>query len=350
MGNIVGGLIERYKNIRSRAKLLDRCVNEYAFVGYGGHSVDNLYPVLDYLNVPLKYICCRSKEKAGLIGKKYSGITTTTDLETILSDDSVKGVFVSASPSAHFEIASRVLEARKALFVEKPPCRTLEELDVLAELAVQREVVAVVGMQKRYSPVTQALMRALRKDAAESYSLRYVTGRYPEGDPLTDLFIHPLDYVSSIFGDAVVQGFETVRTTGGGVTMMLILRHRCVSGILELSTSASWEGAEESLTVRSAKGTYDMRGMEALTFRPHCGTFMGVPLEKVFRHPSVSVDLFSRNSFIPVLVNNQIYTQGYYSEIKAFVDAVEGCEVKLFSTIPALRPTYQLIDELRARL
>ena len=349
MGNI-GGLIERYKNIRSRVRLRERCVNEYAFVGYGGHSVDNLYPVLDYLHVPLKYICCRSEEKAGLIGEIYSGITATTDLDTILADDSVKGVFVSASPSAHFGIASRVLEARKALFVEKPPCRTLEELDVLAELAVQREVAAVVGMQKRYSPVTQALMRALVKDAAESYSLRYVTGRYPEGDPLTDLFIHPLDYVSFLFGDAVVQGFETVRTTGGGVTMMLILRHSGVSGILELSTSASWDGAEESLTVRSAKGTYDMRGMEDLTFRPHCGTFMGVPLEKVFRHQPVSVDLFTRTSFIPALVNNQIYTQGYYSEIKAFVDAVEGRGTKLMSTIPALRPAYQLIDELRARL
>lgn len=349
MGNIEK-LIERYKNMRSRRRLQECCVNEYAFVGFGGHSVDNLYPVLDYLHVPLKYICCRSKEKAVLIGRKYSGITATTDLDCILSDESVKGVFVSASPSAHFEIASRVLEAGKALFVEKPPCRTLEELNVLAELSAEGNVPAVAGMQKRCSPVTQALMTALRKDSPESYSLRYVTGRYPEGDPLTDLFIHPLDYVPFLFGDAVVQGFETVRTTGGGVTMMLILRHRGVSGILELSTSASWDGAEECLIVRSAKGTYEMKGMETLTFRPHCGTFMGVPLEKVFRHRPVSVDLFSRNNFIPSITNNQIYTQGFYSEIKAFVDAVEGRELKLLSTIPTLRPTYHLIDELRARL
>ena len=86
--------------------------------------MDNLYPVLDYLHVPLKYICCRSKEKARLIERKYSGITVTTDLDDILSDDSVRGVFVSASPSAHFGIASEVLKANKALFVEKPPCGT----------------------------------------------------------------------------------------------------------------------------------------------------------------------------------------------------------------------------------
>lgn len=349
MGN-VDGLIERYKSVRGRRQLKECCAKEYAFVGFGGHSVDNLYPVLDYLHVPLKYICCRSKEKARLIERKYSDVVATTDLDDILSDDSVKGVFVSVSPSAHFGIASKVLRADKALFVEKPPCRTLEELDVLTELAVKGDVPSAVGMQKRYSPVTMALRKTLRKDVAESYSLRYVTGRYPEGDPLTDLFIHPLDYVSFLFGDAVVQGFETVKTSGEGVTMMLILRHSGVSGILELSTSASWDGAEESLTVRSAKGTYDMKGMETLTFRPHRGTFMGVPLEKVFRHQPVSVDLFSRNSFIPALVNNQIYTQGYYSEIKAFVDAVEGRGANLLSTIPTLRPAYHLIDKLRAHL
>lgn len=154
-------LIERYKNMRSRRRLQECCVNEYSFVGFGGHSVDNLYPVLDYLHVPLKYICCRSKEKARLIERKYSGITVTTDLDDILSDDSVRGVFVSASPSAHFGIASEVLKANKALFVEKPPCGTLEELDVLTRLADQRNVPAVVGMQKRYSPVTQALRKAL---------------------------------------------------------------------------------------------------------------------------------------------------------------------------------------------
>lgn len=343
-------LIERYKNMRSRRRLQECCVNEYSFVGFGGHSVDNLYPVLDYLHVPLKYICCRSKEKARLIERKYSGITVTTDLDDILSDDSVRGVFVSASPSAHFGITSEVLKANKALFVEKPPCGTLEELDVLTRLADQRNVPAVVGMQKRYSPVTQALRKALRKDVAKSYSLRYVTGRYPEGDSLTDLFIHPLDYVSFLFGDAVVQGFETVRTSGGGVTMMLILRHGCVSGMLELSTSASWASSEESLVVRSVKGTYEMHGMEMLTFRPHCGTFMGVPLEKIIHHQPVSVELFSRNYFIPSMTNNQIYTQGFYPEIKAFVDAVEGHEAKLLSTIPTLRPTYNLIDELHARL
>lgn len=344
----VDRLIDKYKNVRSVLRLSESPVNEYAFVGVGSHSVDNLYPVLDYLRVPLKYICCRSKEKVALIERKYSGVTATTDLEDILSDESVKGVFVSASPSAHFDIASKVLKAGKALFVEKPPCRTSEELDVLAGLAEQSEVPAMAGMQKRHSPLTKALRKALGKDNPETYNLRYVTGRYPEGDPITDLFIHPLDYVTFLFGEAEVIGRDLVRTSGGGVTIMLILRHRAVSGILELSTSSSWNIAEESLTVRSAKGAYEMRQMESLTFSPRPGSLVGIPLEKVFAHPQGRMELFARNAFVPSLVNNQIYTQGYYSEIKTFVDAVEGQRTALISDLRSLDKTYRLMDLLRS--
>ena len=342
-------LIGKYKNVRSVRRLRESFLNEYAFVGVGSHSVDNLYPVLDYLGVPLKYVCCRSKEKVALIERKYSGVIATTDLAVILSDDSVKGVIVSASPSAHFDIASKVLKSGKALFVEKPPCRTSEELGILVRLAEQSGVPSMAGMQKRHSPLTKALRKALERDNPETYNLRYITGRYPEGDPVTDLFIHPLDYVTHLFGEAKVTGYDSVRTSDGGVTMMLILRHKDLSGVLELSTSSSWNGAEESLTIRSSKGTYEMRRMESLVFTPLPGSLIGIPLEKVFPHPLSRVELFARNAFVPTLANNQIYTQGYYSEIKAFVDAVEGHKATLVSDLCSLGETYHLMDALRER-
>lgn len=65
--------------------------------------------------------------------------------------------------------------------------------------------------------------------------------------------------------------------------MMLILKHKDVSGVLELSTSSSWNVAQESLTVRSSKGDYEMRQMESLTFIPFPGSLIGIPLEKCSR-------------------------------------------------------------------
>jgi virulence factor len=147
-------LIEKYKRLRTEQYLAQTYQYSYAFVGMGQHSLVNLYPVLHYLGVPLKRVCVTSERKARLIRRKHPHVMTTTSLGDILNDETVKGVFVSASPSAHFSIASQVLKSGKSLFIEKPPCQTLQELDALIELQkLQGDTsVAMVGLQKRYAP------------------------------------------------------------------------------------------------------------------------------------------------------------------------------------------------------
>ena len=134
-------LIARYKHLRSVRQLSQSYKGKYAFVGIGNHSTNNLYPVLDYLHVGLKYICCKSPDKLPLIEAAYPNVCATTSLERILSDDEVKGVLVSVSPQAHFHIASQVISSDKALFVEKPPCQTQEELMRLLSMGDRKSVV-----------------------------------------------------------------------------------------------------------------------------------------------------------------------------------------------------------------
>ena len=146
-------------------------------------------------------VCCSSASKAAAVARKYPGVRGTTSLHEVLDDKEIDGVFVAATPSAHFAIARAVLESGKALFVEKPPCTSLEELDCLIETAKcagNRSV--TVGFQRRFSPVTDRLRQELRGAAVHSYHYRFLTGGYPEGDVLTDLFIHPLDWVCFLFG------------------------------------------------------------------------------------------------------------------------------------------------------
>ena len=73
------------------------------------------------------------KGVTSLIERKFPYVKATTSLDDILTDETVKGVFVSASPAAHFSIALRVLESGKSLFIEKPPCQSLQELDALID-------------------------------------------------------------------------------------------------------------------------------------------------------------------------------------------------------------------------
>lgn len=339
---MIDNIIRRYKDKRSRAFLLNVYNEQYAFVGIGSHSLTNLYPVLQYLQVPLKYICCRSEGKAALVEAKYKRIKATSSLQEILYDDDIRGVFVSASPSSHFTIAKQVLRCGKHLFIEKPPCQSLDELEQLCNLAEEHKAIAMAGLQKRYSPVISLLKKRLAKERLISYNAKYLTGHYPEGDAMLDLFIHPIDTIVYLFGKAEIVGIEHANGT-----ILLMLRHKDISGIVELSTDYTWTAAVESLCVNTVHGTYETRQMESLTFRPKGGAILGIPREKIFAEQPKTIDLLCRNNFVPTLANNQIHTQGYFSEIKAFVDAVEGKRYDIRSSLAELKDTYRILEKIK---
>ena len=336
-------LINRYKRMRTERFLRQTYQYQYAFVGMGQHSLINLYPVLHYLGVPLKYICVTSGRKAKLIEQKYPSVKATTSLDEILKDESVKGVFVSASPSAHFSIASQVLKSGKSLFIEKPPCQTLEELDTLIALQQQHgSPVAMVGLQKRYAPAVQLLKQRLRKERLISYDLHYLTGAYPEGDALLDLYIHSLDLVCFLFGKPEILAIQQVAQH----SFILMLQHPHVVGTLELSTAYTWTTAEESLKVCTHSGAYSLSQMEELTFTSNPTTILGIPTEKLCTKNHTVEYLFQRNNFTPILMNNQVYTQGYYSEIEAFISKVENGKAEVATGLMSVRSTYELLQAL----
>ena len=338
-------LIERYKRIRTERFLAQTYQYSYAFLGMGQHSLTNLYPVLHYLGVPLKYICVTSERKAQLIERKFPHVKATTSLDMILNDDEVKGVFVSASPSAHFSLASQILKSNKSLFIEKPPCQSLLELDALIDKQrLYGSPIAMVGLQKRYAPAVQILQKHLRKEHLISYDLHYLTGNYPEGDAPLDLYIHPLDLVTHLFGKPEILACQQVAPA----SYIIMLRHSHIVGTLELSTAYTWTAAEESLKICTSKGIYRLSQMEQLTFEPKPSTILGIPIEKVHPHNKNIENLYVLNNFIPVFPNNQIYSQGYFNELSAFVEAVEGNNANIVTSLESVRDAYLLIEKIKS--
>ena len=335
---MIQNLIDRYKRLRTSVHLRKTFQCSYAFVGMGQHSLTNLYPVLQHLGIPLKYICVISERKAKLIERKYLGPKATTSLDSILADGKVKGVFVAASPSAHFSIASQILMSGKSLFIEKPPCQTLEQLDRLIQLQrLHGSSIAMVGLQKRYSPALQLLNKRLAKEKVINYDLHYLTGSYPEGNALPDLYIHPIDMVCHLFGHPQILACKQIASH----SYVLMFQHKHVIGTLELSTAYSWTNAEETLKVCTRDGVYLLKQMQDLTFMPHPSHVFDIPTEKLHVHHACEEHLVRSNNFIPTLPNNQVYAQGYYNEIVAFTTAIEKGRSATLSDLPTLRPTYE---------
>ena len=318
-----------------------RC--QYAFVGMGQHSLTNLYPVLHYMQVPLKYICVTSERKARLIERKFKGIKATTRLDDVLNDEDVKGVLVAASPGAHFSIASRVLQSGKSLFIEKPPCQSVAQLKALTAMQqASGSRIAIVGLQQRYAPAVQILKHRLKGERLLNYDLHYLTGAYPEGDALRDLYIHPLDLATWLFGKAEIVSYLEIDEH----SYILMLRHQDIVGTIELSTCHSWQDARQSLTVHTRSGCYHLAQCEKLSFVPKQTVIAGIPIEKLLpRRQSVEY-LYRHDDFSPTLAGNSIYSQGFFQEITTFVNAVEGKRANVLTDLQSVEPTLKLIDEI----
>jgi virulence factor len=123
-----------------------------------------------------------------------------------------------------------------------------------------------------------------------------------------------------------------------------MLRHPHIVGTLELSTAYTWTAAEESLKVSTSKGVYRLSQMEELTFEPIPSTILGIPIEKVRQYNKTIEYLYVRNT--PILLNNQIYSQGYFSELQTFIDAVESRQNHVLTDLQSVRSVYEVMAEI----
>ena len=340
-------LIRQARRLRTKSRLAHPCTRQYAFVGMGSHSMANLYPVLGLLQVPLKYICRRTAR-----GNQLSLPVVTTSLQTALADLDVAAVFVSASPAAHYRIATEVLRQGKALFIEKPPCHTLDQLESLITLQEQTGTLVQIGLQKHYAPSIRKLKSRLAHDTVLNYTLRYCVGRYPEGAAPVELFIHPIDLALHLFGPAEI----VAQRHAGCHTNVLMLSHGDTIGTVELSTGYSWAAPTEELIIHTRAGVYTMPSIDTLTFQPSGSSFAGIPWEKIM-HARVAVEYLCRHdSFSPTLAASPWVEHGFYHELKAFVDEVEHRPSNnllsrnhlspIRPTLQSLLPVYQLLTQM----
>ncbi|MBP3763855.1 MAG: Gfo/Idh/MocA family oxidoreductase [Bacteroidales bacterium] len=333
-------IISRYKR-RNAATLMD-CPypKPVAIVGLGTHCITNIVPVLEQLRVPISHILVRSPHIASVVARRFPDANLVDSIPPVLDDPSVKTVFVATPATTHLALVSQLLQSSKNVFIEKPPCETLAELHQL--ILLRKNAIVQVGLQKRFAPAVRVLQRQLGRHRADHYLLRYGTGAYPEGDALTDLFIHPLDLAVHLFGPAEVVSI--VRSPDN--TILLHLDHNGTKGALELSTSYSWQQPVEELTVVTKDGVYSLESTDCLSFSPRPHSFIGIPLEKIHpRHPT-NVTLYHRDTFSPVFSANRLVSSGFYYEIEAFLSALQHNSPKGLTTLESLIPVYKIMESI----
>lgn len=293
---------------------------EYAFVGVGVHSITSLYPILRHFNIRLRYICTKNADWQQQLSPLFPNCRFTHDLTDILNDNSVAGVFVCTDPDAHFDILSRLLRAGKPVFIEKPPCRTLAQLRELQQISPSG--ICKIGLQRRYWPGNKYLIKKCPQ--AVSYIYQFQTGPLSQGDPFTELFIHPLDYAGFLFGQPTIRSFSKHKDAKG-ITLQLHLSHpNGCSGLIHLSTHYSWNPPLESLTLNIPGETLTLQYPTSVSGTKMPLRPMNVPTERLLNNHLQTKQYYSGTpTLTPAWETNSLLVQGFLGEIETFVSLVE---------------------------
>ena len=129
-------------------------------IGTGGWGKNHVR-ILSQLGV-LVAVCDTDFQKSKEYGEKYS-VNHYESLDELLSSEEFDGAFVVTPTSTHTEIAKKLLEAKKHVFVEKPMTYKSEDGEKLAKLAEKNKVILTCGYIERFNPAVEVVKKMVKE-------------------------------------------------------------------------------------------------------------------------------------------------------------------------------------------
>jgi predicted dehydrogenase len=133
----------------------------------------------------------------------------------------------------HFELAKKVIAARKHIFIEKPVTETVEEAEFLLQKSRELGLKIQVGHVERFNPALLAIADLpLNPMFIEAHRLAIFNPRGTDVSVVLDLMIHDLDIVLSLVKSKVksihASGVPIVSKTADIVNARIEFENACV--------------------------------------------------------------------------------------------------------------------------
>jgi UDP-N-acetylglucosamine 3-dehydrogenase len=125
-----------------------------AQIGVGGWG-KNHARVLSQLGV-LSAVCDADAARAKDAADKY-GVNQYNSIDKMIESENVDAVFICTPTSTHFDIATKMIQMKKSVFIEKPMTYKSEEGVRLLELAKKNNVLLTCGYIERFNPAVETV-------------------------------------------------------------------------------------------------------------------------------------------------------------------------------------------------
>ena len=170
-------------------------------LGAGGFAAAVLLPALREASrdrLRWRGIASAGGISALTLGRRFGFDFCATDAAEVVDDPHTRAVLIATRHDRHAALASAALEAGKIVFVEKPLALSLDELRQVTSAVSRSGQPLMVGFNRRFSPLTQAL-RAHFRDVREPLAL---LARVNAGSLAADHWSHDPAQGGRILGEA----------------------------------------------------------------------------------------------------------------------------------------------------
>ena len=173
-------------------------------IGTGGWG-KNHARILSQLGV-LSAVCDTNTERSKEYGERYS-VNYYNSFDDLIKFEEFDGAFVVTPTSSHTEIATKLLQAKKHVFVEKPMTYKSEDGQKIADLAKKNNLVLTCGYIERFNPAVDNVKKFVKeKKYGELVMLEFHReNRMPlhikDVGIIYDTSVHDIDTANWLFDD-----------------------------------------------------------------------------------------------------------------------------------------------------
>ena len=215
-------------------------------IGSGNYATAVLLPAFKLAGARLRSVVSSAGVSGLHAARKFGFEETTTDSDRVFADAQSGALVITTRHDSHAQYVLRAIDAGKHVFVEKPLCLTLDELDAIeAALAARRAAAGVapmlmVGFNRRFAPQVERMRQLLAGAVGPKAFIMTVNAGSIPAEHWTQ--------------DAAVGGGRIV---GEACHFIDLLRHLAASPISgwERTDMASASGDTVTLQLRFADGS-----------------------------------------------------------------------------------------------
>ncbi|MGG5341496.1 Gfo/Idh/MocA family protein [Enterococcus sp. AZ192] len=239
-------------------------------IGLGNIAQKAYLPVYAELRDQATFILStRNEATRREVSERYGFTETVSSIEELI-ERGIEACFVHVATKVHGQVVKQLLEAGVHVFVDKPLSENLAEVQEIQTLAVEKNLLLMVGFNRRFAPLVDELKAVKNKNMLFIQKNR-TAAQQTTDFVIYDLFLHVADTLVYLLDDSIRQvQTKIIEEKGFLKRAVLQVETETTTAIASMNLFA---GANtETYQLMSDEGTYTLENLTDLTVKTIQGT------------------------------------------------------------------------------